>query len=175
MIRNAQTGRDAIVQTIGTPDGAFTLIEDTEGSVLGSGWTLEREEVASRIHPTLRPTRLLEGETQAAEAVRAYYADDFAAAMRVPVQQHGTELQLQGWAALRRIAPGDPLTYTRFADALGKPNAVRAAAGICARNAPALFVPCHRVLRAGGELGGFAWGLATKRSLLDREAGLRLI
>jgi O-6-methylguanine DNA methyltransferase len=52
----------------------------------------------------------------------------------------------------------------------GQPAAVRAAASICARNAPALFVPCHRVLRSDGSLGGFAWGLDVKRSLLAREA-----
>ncbi|HAM13257.1 MAG TPA: hypothetical protein DCO91_08075, partial [Microbacterium sp.] len=45
----------------------------------------------------------------------------------------------------------------------------RAAASVCARNAPALFVPCHRVLRTDGSLGGFAWGIEIKRSLLDRE------
>ena len=52
------------------------------------------------------------------------------------------------------------------------PSAVRAAASICARNAAALFVPCHRVLRTGGALGGFAWGLPVKQALLDREAAL---
>ncbi|MFT4215264.1 MAG: MGMT family protein, partial [Microbacterium sp.] len=56
-----------------------------------------------------------------------------------------------------------------FAVALGRPGAVRAAASVCARNAPALFVPCHRVLRTGGGLGGFAWGVEVKRALLDRE------
>ncbi|HZU94674.1 MAG TPA: MGMT family protein, partial [Microbacterium sp.] len=48
--------------------------------------------------------------------------------------------------------------------------AVRAAASICARNAPALFVPCHRVLRTDGTFGGFAWGLDVKERLLAREA-----
>ena len=88
----------------------------------------------------------------------------------VPVSQTGTTLQRAGWAALRGIAPGRPLTYTEFAEALGSPSAVRAAAAICARNAPALFVPCHRVLRSDGTLGGFAWGRDVKRSLLAREA-----
>ncbi len=74
-----------------------------------------------------------------------------------------------GWAALREIVPGHPLTYTEFAAALGQPAAVRAAASICARNAPALFVPCHRVLRSDGSLGGFAWGLEVKDRLLARE------
>lgn len=175
MTRDVRADAEAIVQTLDTPDGAFTLIEDSGGSVLGSGWTVDHEAVVPRIHPSLRPGRLVAGTTRAADAVNAYYAGEFAPVMEVPVKQGGTDLQLLGWAALRRITPGDPLTYTEFADELGRPNAVRAAAGICARNAPALFVPCHRVLRAGGSLGGFAWGVATKRSLLDREAGLRLI
>ncbi|WP_333926853.1 methylated-DNA--[protein]-cysteine S-methyltransferase [Sphingomonas sp. LR61] len=62
------------------------------------------------------------------------------------------------------------MTYTEFAGAMGRPDAVRAAASVCARNAPALFVPCHRVLRSDGTLGGFAWGLDVKRSLLERES-----
>jgi methylated-DNA-[protein]-cysteine S-methyltransferase len=69
-----------------------------------------------------------------------------------------------------QLEPGRPLSYAEFAAALGQPSAVRAAASICARNAPALFVPCHRVLRSDGSLGGFAWGLDVKRSLLSREA-----
>lgn len=158
-----------IVQTIDTPDGVFILIADEHGSVLGSGWTETIEAVRDRIHPSLRPETLVEGETPAAEAVDAYYAGELAAAMAVPVRQHGTALQLQGWKALREIPPGEPLTYTGFAEALGKPSAVRAAASICARNAPALFVPCHRVLRTDGSLGGFAWGTGVKRSLLDYE------
>jgi methylated-DNA-[protein]-cysteine S-methyltransferase len=62
------------------------------------------------------------------------------------------------------------LSYAAFAGELGNPSAVRAAASICASNAPALFVPCHRVLRSDGSLGGFAWGVEVKRSLLAREA-----
>ncbi|WP_291045321.1 methylated-DNA--[protein]-cysteine S-methyltransferase, partial [Herbiconiux sp.] len=67
------------------------------------------------------------------------------------------------------ITPGHPLTYQQFAAELGRPLAVRAAASACAKNAPALFVPCHRVLRGDGTMGGFAWGVEVKRSLLARE------
>ncbi|MBF0816945.1 methylated-DNA--[protein]-cysteine S-methyltransferase [Microbacterium paludicola] len=164
----------ATIQTLDTPDGAFTLVADADGSVLASGWTSDPETMLNRIHPGLRPEDVREGETAAADAVRAYYAGDVAAIDAVPVRQRGTELQLAGWKALRRITPGAPLTYTGFAAALGSPRAVRAAASICARNAPALFVPCHRVLRGDGSLGGFAWGLDVKRALLAREGGALL-
>ncbi len=158
----------AIIQTIDTPDGPFTILADDRQRVLASGWTDDAERILARVRA--RPAGVREADTDAADAVRAYYAGDLAAIADVPVAQEGTALQQTGWTALRRVAPGRPLTYTEFAAALGQPRAVRAAASICARNAPALFVPCHRVLRSDGSLGGFAWGLAVKRSLLAREA-----
>lgn len=160
----------AIVQTIDTPDGAFTLVADDDGAVLAAGWTADVEAVLGRIRPALRPDDTVEGTADAARAVAAYYAGDLDAVMRVAVRQDGTAMQRAGWDALRAIEPGRPLTYAEFAAVLGSPTAVRAAASICARNAPALFVPCHRVLRTGGGMGGFAWGTEVKRSLLAREA-----
>ena len=160
----------AIIQTIDTADGPFTLLVDERQRVLASGWTAEPDAILARIAPARRPQSVVEGETDAAAAAQAYYAGDVRAIDDVPVSQSGTAMQLAGWEALRRIAPGEPLTYTGFASALGSPRAVRAAASICARNAPALFVPCHRVLRGDGSMGGFAWGVDVKRSLLGREA-----
>ncbi|MFE5409265.1 methylated-DNA--[protein]-cysteine S-methyltransferase [Microbacterium sp. NPDC056569] len=162
----------AIIQTVDTPDGAFTLLADGGGRVLASGWTADTEAILARLGERVRPSSVQTGETDAAAAVAAYYGGDLAAIDTVEVSQHGTAMQLAGWAALRRIAPGRPLTYSEFAVELGSPSAVRAAASICARNAPALFVPCHRVLRTDGTLGGFAWGLPVKQRLLDREAAV---
>ena len=157
----------ATIQTLTTPDGPFTLLADERGRVLASGWTADPAAVLGRLSSP--PSEVREGDTDAAAAVTAYYAGELSAIDTVAVAQTGTALQLEGWAALRRITPGRPLTYAEFAAALGRPSAVRAAASICARNAPALFVPCHRVLRTGGALGGFAWGIEVKRSLLARE------
>ncbi|MFB7251487.1 methylated-DNA--[protein]-cysteine S-methyltransferase [Microbacterium sp. NPDC056234] len=160
----------AIIQTIDTPDGAFTILADETQRVLASGWTGEHDEILTRLAVRNRPEQVRIGTTDAADAALAYYGGDLGAIDEVRVAQFGTEMQLRGWAALRRIDAGAPLTYTGFAAALDQPSAVRAAASICARNAPALFVPCHRVLRTGGSLGGFAWGLDVKQSLLAREA-----
>lgn len=160
----------ALIQTLETPDGPFTLLVDHAGRVLASGWTANHAEILARLAPAQRPREVVAGESDAAAAVVRYYAGDAHAVETVPVRQFGTALQQVGWAALRRITPGRPLTYTEFAVALGRPSAVRAAASICARNAPALFVPCHRVLRGDGSMGGFAWGTAVKQSLLTREA-----
>lgn len=160
----------AIVHTLTTPDGPFTLIAHERGEVLASGWTADRYAVLVRIPPALRPGTVRQGRPDAADAVAAYYDGDLGAVLVVPVSQHGTALQRQGWETLRRIPAGAPLTYAEFAAALDRPSAVRAAASICARNAPALFVPCHRVLRGDGSMGGFAWGTDVKRALLAREA-----
>lgn len=162
----------ATIQTLETPDGPFTVLADSAGRVLASGWTDDATAILARLPERARPSAVETGMTDAAAAVSAYYAGDLAAVDDVAVLQHGTPMQLAGWAALRRIAPGRTLTYREFAAELGSPNAVRAAASVCARNAPALFVPCHRVLRTGGALGGFAWGVDVKRRLLDREAAV---
>ncbi|MEV4666541.1 methylated-DNA--[protein]-cysteine S-methyltransferase [Microbacterium sp. LWO12-1.2] len=163
----------AIIQTIDTPDGAFTILADDHQHVLSSGWTTDVEAILGRLPVAARPAEIREGETEAAAAALAYYAGELSAIDSVAVKQSGTVLQLTGWSQLRTIEPGDPLTYTGFAARLDNPRAVRAAASICARNAPALFVPCHRVLRTDGTLGGFAWGIGVKESLLARESAGR--
>ena len=159
-----------LVQTIDTPDGPFTAVAREDGAVLASGWSASAEDVLARVRAASRPVDVRSGTVAAMDAVRAYYAGELDPVMAAAVELHGTEGQLAGWEQLRRIPAGSPLTYTRFAEALGNPQAVRAAASVCARNPAALFVPCHRVLRADGSLGGFAWGEDVKRSLLEREA-----
>ncbi|HOA87625.1 MAG: methylated-DNA--[protein]-cysteine S-methyltransferase [Microbacteriaceae bacterium] len=160
----------ARIERVETPDGPLIVIADAADRVLATGWSTDEEAVVRRIHPSLRPSSWVPAETAGGAAARAYYAGDLAAIDGVAALQRGTALQEAGWAALRGIAPGEPLSYREFAAALGAPSAVRAAASICARNAPALFVPCHRVLRADGTLGGYAWGTDIKRALLAREA-----
>ena len=161
------------VETIDTPDGPFTAVAGPDGAVIASGWTASPDEALARVREQWRPQDVRAGTVAAMDAVRSYYAGELDPVMAVPVELHGTDGQLAGWEQLRRIRPGDPQTYTEFAEVLGTPRAVRAAASVCARNPVALFVPCHRVLRADGSMGGFAWGEDVKRSLLEREAAGR--
>jgi methylated-DNA-[protein]-cysteine S-methyltransferase len=162
----------ATSQTVDTPDGPFTVLAREDGAVLSSGWSDDVGVMLERIRPADRPRQTMAGTVAAMDAVRAYYDGDLTAIDSVPVAQFGGPFRTHAWAVLRTIAAGRPVTYTEFAAASGRPSAVRAAASACATNAPALFVPCHRVLRTDGTLGGFAWGLDVKRSLLDREAAL---
>jgi AraC family transcriptional regulator of adaptative response/methylated-DNA-[protein]-cysteine methyltransferase len=87
----------------------------------------------------------------------------------LPLDTVGTPFQHRVWAELRRIPYGETRTYTQVAQALGMPRAVRAAAHADACNPVSLIIPCHRVFRRDGSLGGYRWGLQRKRALLDRE------
>lgn len=82
----------------------------------------------------------------------------------------GTPFQRAVWDELRRIAPGEHISYTELAARIGRPNAVRAVGGACASNGVAVAVPCHRVVRGDGSLAGYRWGTQGKRQLLDLEA-----
>lgn len=90
---------------------------------------------------------------------------------RLPLDMQGTAFQRQVWALLRKIPRGRTISYAELAEALGRPRATRAVARACASNHLAVLVPCHRVLRSGGALGGYKWGLERKRRLLAAEAG----
>ncbi len=163
--------------TLTTPDGPFSLLVDDD-SVLAAGWTDDPTAVLARLPVGARPSAVEvvapqhPGLRSVVNAVTDYYDGDLSAIDDVAVRQFGSPWRLAGWCRLREIPPGAPLSYAGLAEALGAPSAVRAAAGICASNAPALFVPCHRVQRSDGGLGGFAWGIEVKRSLLAREAAL---
>jgi AraC family transcriptional regulator of adaptative response/methylated-DNA-[protein]-cysteine methyltransferase len=90
----------------------------------------------------------------------------------LPLDVRGTAFQQRVWQALRDIPLGRTASYTDVARTIGAPAAVRAVAGACAANNIALAIPCHRVVRHGGALSGYAWGVERKRALIDREAAL---
>jgi methylated-DNA-[protein]-cysteine S-methyltransferase len=162
----------ATVSTQHTPIGPFTTVLAADGAVLAAGWTADPEQLLGLTHPSLRPAsvRRLADAGQVTEAVCRYHAGELAAVDAIPVRQHSGEFLRHAWDVLRAVPAGAPVTYTEYAAKAGRPLAVRAAASACARNAAALFVPCHRVLRRDGSLGGFRWGLPVKRWLLDHEA-----
>ena len=82
----------------------------------------------------------------------------------------GTPFQLKVWQALLRIPAGRAVTYSDVADAIGAPKAVRAVGTAIGRNPISYLIPCHRVLRTSGALGGYHWGLTRKRAILARES-----
>lgn len=91
----------------------------------------------------------------------------------VPLDLRGTAFQIQVWKFLLAVRCGTVLSYSEVAQGIGSPKATRAAASACAANRIAVLIPCHRVLRGDGNLGGYRWGLERKRALLDHEGGAR--
>jgi O-6-methylguanine DNA methyltransferase len=104
-----------------------------------------------------------------ADALSAYFAGDVAAISRLPVEASGTSFQHKVWDALRRIPPGATASYTDIAHEIAVPGASRAVGTANASNPVAVIVPCHRVVRADGTLGGYGGGIERKRWLLDHE------
>lgn len=89
--------------------------------------------------------------------------------IELPVDMRGTAFQQAVWRYLRRIPPGQTRTYSQVAEAIGHPKAVRAVASACASNHVAMAIPCHRVIRQDGTLGGYRWGLDRKEALIALE------
>jgi AraC family transcriptional regulator, regulatory protein of adaptative response / methylated-DNA-[protein]-cysteine methyltransferase len=89
--------------------------------------------------------------------------------LNLPLDVRGTAFQQRVWQALREIPMGETVSYAEIAVRIGAPKAVRAVAGACAANNIAVAIPCHRVVRSDGSLGGYAWGVERKRQLLTVE------
>jgi methylated-DNA-[protein]-cysteine S-methyltransferase len=156
---------------IDTPTGPLTVVTGPNGAVRAAGFTGDTDLLLTLVHPELRgPVRPRPDLGAVTTAVRHYLDGDLAAVDEVPVEQRaGGQFLPHAWRMLREVKAGEPVTYTGLAGLAGRPSAVRATASACARNAVALFVPCHRVLRADGTLGGYRWGLDVKRWLLAHE------
>ncbi|WP_287129452.1 methylated-DNA--[protein]-cysteine S-methyltransferase [Candidatus Cyanaurora vandensis] len=90
--------------------------------------------------------------------------------LALPLDSPGTAFQHRVWQQLQAIPYGNTLTYQQVARAIDQPQAVRAVAGACATNAVSLVIPCHRVVRSDGGLGGYRWGLTRKQALLNQES-----
>lgn len=127
------------------------------------------DRVAARVRVRFADADWVEGETAAADAVRQYLAGDLAAIDQVVVDATGTPFQQQVWDALRAIPVGETRSYAQVAASIGSPGAVRAVGTANGANPVWLVVPCHRVVRSDGSVGGYGGGPDRKRWLLEHE------
>lgn len=169
-IRRRAPGRRIQFVTVAVPLGRL-LVAFTDAGVcaveLGSDdATLEQDLRAN--FANARVARARDGANAWVRAI-AQQAAGRDTETSVPLDVQGTAFQWKVWRALQRIPFGETRTYADVAVAVGKPSAVRAVANACARNPVALTVPCHRVVRTDGTLGGYRWGVERKRRLLDAE------
>jgi methylated-DNA-[protein]-cysteine S-methyltransferase len=168
-VTDLAAGETTAYQTL-TAIGPFSVLADGE-AVRAAGFTASVEQLARLAG--IEPERVVArgGDHRALRAVQAYFAGDLSALDAVETLDRPGAGRFQSAArqALRKIPAGSAVTYTQLADAAGNPRAVRAAGGACARNPIALIVPCHRVVRTDGTLGGYLYGLDIKRALLEHE------
>jgi AraC family transcriptional regulator of adaptative response/methylated-DNA-[protein]-cysteine methyltransferase len=108
------------------------------------------------------------------QALAAHLDEQSQPLPELPLDIRGTAFQMQVWNYLMRIPAGELRSYTEVAQAIGRPAAVRAVASACAKNRIAIVVPCHRVIRGDGSLGGYRWGLERKRTLIEQERRIQV-
>lgn len=135
-------------------------LEEQAGAITGCRWTEAAADGAAA-------TPLLE---RAARQLAEYFAGE-RAAFDLPLAPAGTPFQRRVWQALTAIPYGETRSYRKLAAAVGSPGASRAVGTANARNPVSIFIPCHRVIRASGEVGGYSGGSAAKGRLLALEAG----
>jgi len=163
-------GEQLLWSAANSPIGAVLVVVSRRGVVaarIGGGDRALLAEVAAEL-----PRALLVRDDDALRPVMAVVlrlAAGSAVARSLPLDVRGTAFQAAVWAALRTVPPGHTGSYAEVATLLERPAAVRAVARACAANPAALVVPCHRVIRGDGGLGGFRWGLRVKAALLAAE------
>ena len=126
---------------------------------------LAAEFPAARVHKD----RAMAGSLETSVAAILEYLDGREPHLDLPLDIRATAFQRRVWQELQRIPYGQTLSYTEVARRIGEPKATRAVARACATNPTALIIPCHRVVREDGDLGGYRWGLERKKLLLRQE------
>ena len=106
------------------------------------------------------------------DLISDYFDGDLDALNGIRVRQDGAGFSQSAWKAMRKVKAGKTLSYADLADRAGSPAAVRAAGSACAKNGIVLVVPCHRIVKTGGALGNYAYGLSKKEWLLRHEGAL---
>lgn len=129
------------------------------------------DETLNELKQEFPNATLIYAETQLTDRLQRVqqHLIDLPKPLSLPLDIEASAFQQQVWQALKEIPVGETRSYQQIAEQIGKPKAVRAVARACASNPVALAIPCHRVIRASGELSGYRWGVSRKRELLDRE------
>jgi methylated-DNA-[protein]-cysteine S-methyltransferase len=157
--------------TVGTPAGDIAMLVHDDVLIAAGFHDVEAHYARLAAErrgsmPALRRARRLGAFS---DAVTSYVEGDLRALDPLPVTQPGGPFWQAAWKVMRDVAPGQTITYTELAALAGNPKAVRAAGSACAQNRIAPVIPCHRIVRTGGALGGYYYGLPTKDWLLAHE------
>lgn len=152
------------------------LVAVTERGICSASLGDDEESLVAKLraeYPSAELARTSDSRDRLVDAVVAH-VEGRSASIELPLDLRATSFQWQVWRALQRIPVGATRSYQAIATELGRPTAARAVARACASNRIAVLIPCHRVVRGDGELGGYRWGIARKAALLAREGAREL-
>jgi len=151
-----------------TPVGDLALLV-RDDVLVAAGFTDVHDQYA-RLH-TDSPLKIVPHISRFSDAMTSYFEGDVTAMDTLPVAQPGGAFRQAAWKVMREVPAGEVISYAELAARAGNPDAVRAAGTACATNMVAPIVPCHRIVRTGGALGGYYYGLGVKEWLLAHERG----
>jgi AraC family transcriptional regulator of adaptative response/methylated-DNA-[protein]-cysteine methyltransferase len=156
-------------------DLGWLLVAATARGICAIEFADHRDDLRDTLAARFPAADLREEDSEWTEWVATVLAflDQPGRRLDLPLDIQGTAFQRRVWQALQAVPPGTTATYADIARKIGHPAAARAVAGACAANPVAVAIPCHRIVRGDGGLGGYRWDLRRKRTLLEREAAQR--
>lgn len=161
-----------LITTSKTPIGNLNLIAD-EHVLLGANLSnISALKNGLDAADQNREIKIVKNIPIISDLIADYFAGDITAINGISVRQPGATFSQSAWKAMRKVKAGAVITYADLADRAGSAAAVRAAGTACAKNAIMLVVPCHRIVKSGGALGNYAYGVNKKEWLLSHEGAL---
>jgi len=154
-----------LLSSLKTPIGTLNLLAD-EQILIGANFSSISDLGVTRDISAVKRIPII------TDLISDYFDGDLTALNGVQVRQDGAVFSQSAWKVMRKVKAGRTLSYADLADRAGSPAAVRAAGSACAKNAIVLVVPCHRIVKTGGALGNYAYGLSKKEWLLRHEGAL---
>ena len=156
-----------------TPIGLLYLIADQQ-ILLAAGFT-GFEDLIPRLSPedSIREIKLVTEIPVISELISDYFNGDTSALNSIKVRQPGAPFYQSVWKEMRKVPVGKTWSYSDLAKRAGSASAVRAVGSACSSNLIAAIVPCHRIVKSGGSLGNYAYGVEVKEWLLKHEGALK--
>jgi len=155
-----------------TPIGALNLIAREDVLLAANLSTISAAKASLDEADRMRGFKEVKTIPVISDLLNDYFDGNLSSLNAIKVRQPGAPFSQAAWKAMRRIKAGKTMSYADLADRAGSPAAVRAVGSACAKNAIVLVVPCHRIVKTGGALGNYAYGLSKKEWLLRFEAAL---
>ena len=155
-----------------TPIGTLNLIAQEDVLLAANLSTISAAKASLDDDDRIRGFNEVRTIPVISDLINDYFDGNLSALNAIKVRQPGAPFSQAAWKAMRKIKAGKTMSYADLADRAGSPAAVRAAGSACAKNAIVLVVPCHRIVKTGGALGNYAYGLNKKEWLLRFEAAL---